>query len=373
MLNKLKISAFCNDLEKLKKETYESISYDDFLHLKKIEKRGRICSFLGLATAWIIPNPITAFLISFGHFTRWLLAHHILHKGYNKVPNIPKSYTSKVFARGKNRFKDWFDWLHPDAWDYEHNILHHYHTCEEADPDLVERHLNFCRSLKIPKFLKYIIIFFISITWKYTYYAPNTLSVLDPVRMKKIKHEHIAYITIKNLLDFTNKHVRKLWLSCYIPYFLFNFVLIPFLFFPLGMQAVYFVFINKIIAECFTNFHAFLVIGPNHAGDDVHRFNFHFNDKQEFYITQILGSVNYHCGNDFIDHSQIWLNYQIEHHLFPDLPMSKYQEVQPKVKALCEKHDIPYIQESIFVRFRKMLQICVGSRSMPQLMELKVS
>jgi fatty acid desaturase len=29
----------------------------------------------------------------------------------------------------------------PEAWRYEHNVLHHYHTNEVADPDLVEQNL----------------------------------------------------------------------------------------------------------------------------------------------------------------------------------------------------------------------------------------
>jgi len=34
------------------------------------------------------------------------------------------------------------------------------------------------------------------------------------------------------------------------------------------------------------------------------------------------------------------------------------------VKALCEKHNIPYIQESVFTRLRKTLDIMVGKTSM---------
>ncbi len=33
---------------------------------------------------------------------------------------------SQRFAQGKRRFIDWFDWILPEAWNYEHNILHHY-------------------------------------------------------------------------------------------------------------------------------------------------------------------------------------------------------------------------------------------------------
>ena len=113
--------------------------------------------------------------------------------------------------------------------------------------------------------------------------------------------------------------------------------------------------------------HSFLVIGPNHTAEDLYRYDFHYENKDQFYVTQIMGSANYNCGDEFTDYMSIWLNYQIEHHLFPDLPMSKYREIQPKVKALCAKYKIPYRQESIFKRFGKMLDVTVGKAKMPEL------
>jgi fatty acid desaturase len=80
-----------------------------------------------------------------------------------------------------------------------------------------------------------------------------------------------------------------------------------------------------------------------------------------------MGSANYHCGGEFTDYMSCWLNYQIEHHLFPDLPMRQYSRIQPEVKALCEKHGIPYRQESVFRRFGRLLDVAVGKTSMRQL------
>ena len=71
----------------------------------------------------------------------------------------------------------------------------------------------------------------------------------------------------------------------------------------------------------------------------------------------------YRCGSDFVDYLSLWLNYQIEHHIFPDLPMSKYREIQPVVKSLCERHGIPYRQESVFRRFGRMADVVVGRTS----------
>ena len=128
------VAGFCAAIDRLKAETHASIGPADFAHLRRIERYGRVATVMGYATAWVIPNPLSAFLLSLGQFTRWLLAHHILHRGYDRVPGIPRRYTSQVFARGWRRYIDWFDWLLPDAWDYEHNILHHYHTGEDGDP-----------------------------------------------------------------------------------------------------------------------------------------------------------------------------------------------------------------------------------------------
>ncbi len=36
------------------------------------------------------------------------------------------------------------------------------------------------------------------------------------------------------------------------------------------------------------------------------------------------------------------LSYQIEHHLFPDLPSNRYREIAARVRALCDKYDLPY-------------------------------
>ena len=107
------VAGFCAAIDRLKTEAHANIGPADLAHLRRIEGYGRVATLLGYATAWIIPNPLSAFLLSLGQFTRWLLAHHILHRGYDRVPDVPRRYTSQVFARGWRRYIDWFDWLLP--------------------------------------------------------------------------------------------------------------------------------------------------------------------------------------------------------------------------------------------------------------------
>jgi fatty acid desaturase len=157
---------------------------------------------------------------------------------------------------------------------------------------------------------------------------------------------------------------KALWFESVVPYTCFRFMLLPLLFLPLGLFAVMNVLLNSIFAEALTNLHSFLVITPNHAGDDVMMFEEKGKGRGEFYLRQILGSVNYRTGADVNDFLHGWLNYQIEHHLWPDLPLSQYQYVQPKVVAVCKKHGIPYRQQSVFKRLAKTVDIMVGRTSM---------
>jgi hypothetical protein len=103
-------------LRALRTEIDASLTEADADHLRKIERWGRACTAVGLATAWMGPNPVSAVGLALGRSTRWALMHHCGHRGYDKVPNAPKRYHSKVFARGWRRLVDWPDWMIPAAW-----------------------------------------------------------------------------------------------------------------------------------------------------------------------------------------------------------------------------------------------------------------
>src|SRR5205085_8472248 len=58
-------------------------------------------------------------------------------------------------------------------------------------------------------------------------------------------------------------------------------------------------------------------------------------------LRQLLGSANF-TGNRLMHIMSGSLGYQIEHHLFPDLPSNRYPEIAERVTALCEKYELPY-------------------------------
>lgn len=354
--------AFARELDALLTRTRAELGTDDLTHLARIERWGRVCTVLGYGTAWIAPNPASMFLISQGRLTRWaMVAHHVMHRGYDRVPDAPEARTSRGFARGKRRFVDWFDWIDPEAWAHEHNKLHHYRLNEVADPDLVEHNLAWLREADLPLPVRYAIVAFFASTWKFSYYAPNTLRELMLERGRRAGGgQEPEPITLSGMFA-----EPELWTRCFLPYAAAQFGVVPLLFAPLGPLAVANVLANSVGAEALTNLHAFLVITTNHAGEDLKAWDAPITGgKGEFYYRQVTGSANFATGGDVVDFLHGFLNYQIEHHVFPDLSMLAYQRIQPEMKAICERHGVRYVQESVWTRLRKTLDIMVGRTSM---------
>ncbi|MEN8147341.1 MAG: fatty acid desaturase [Campylobacterota bacterium] len=356
------------------KETIGAPNEEDFEHLLMLERWGRNATYVGFAIVlalgvssfmgYYLPTAgywffaiIAAVFIGLANTSRWAnVTHPILHGAYDKVPDVPFRYTKAGYARGARRYVDWLDWIKPEAWEYEHNIMHHYHLGEDDDPDNVENNTQWLHAMKIPVFLKYIGVVILAAMWKISYYAPNTLKILENKERRKKKQPELDSYQ----WDIFSDNGFLLWKDFILPYGIVKFILIPLLFLPLGSEAFVTAFIIMLMAEVVANLHSFLVIVPNHSADDIYRFNEPHKSQGEFYLRQIMGSVNYCTGSDLIDAAQGFLNYQVEHHLFPNLPLSQYQKMQPIVKELCTKYNIEYRQENVFKRVMMTADLMVG-------------
>lgn len=115
-----------------------------------------------------------------------------------------------------------------------------------------------------------------------------------------------------------------------------------------------------------SNINSFMVVVCNHSGSDLWLYTSSCRPyTAEWFLRSIHSSANFPCGDDFTDLNHGWLNYQIEHHMFPDLSPLQYRKIQPLVKEICKKYGIPYIQDTCFKRFWSLLEIGTGMASMP--------
>ncbi|MEA2426298.1 MAG: NADPH-dependent stearoyl-CoA 9-desaturase, partial [Thermoleophilaceae bacterium] len=59
------------------------------------------------------------------------------------------------------------------------------------------------------------------------------------------------------------------------------------------------------------------------------------------YVRQLLGACNIEGGPMFHLMSGN-LGYQVEHHLYPDMPSTRYAEIAPAVRDICLRYELPY-------------------------------
>ncbi len=100
----------------------------------------------------------------------------------------------------------------------------------------------------------------------------------------------------------------------------------------------------NVAANLLRNVWAYMVICCGHFADGAEKFNpaaLEGETKPEWYLRQMLGTANFRAGPvmAFLSGN---LCYQIEHHLYPDLPSNRYAQIATRVQALCEKYDLPY-------------------------------
>tara|TARA_B110000037_G_scaffold21289_2_gene23378 strand:- start:10856 stop:12025 length:1170 start_codon:yes stop_codon:yes gene_type:complete len=369
------------DIENVRSELEKIPKKESSNHFWMIYNSSHFFYWMGLITLPLNPYFVFSwFFLSLGIFARWtMIGHHVCHGGYdnNKYVNFHrKTFGIKTIYR---RIVDWFDWWLVEAWNIEHNNLHHYYLGEEKDPDLLEENLMFFRKSNIPFYIKRLFIILVACFWKWVYYAPNTYKYycLNKLRLNNKseydivqKQGYYRYFTVMTWVTDYRPWMNGLLKNVLLPYCFVMFMLVPSLFVCTGYLLNYDIslsniYCNLLLAEITTNIYSFIIIVPNHSGDDLYRFDTHVKPKSgEFYLRQIISSTNYSAGNDIIDFLHGWLNYQIEHHIFPDLSMLQYRHAMPLIKKVCLKHSIPYVQQNVFLRLLKTVDIIIGKTSM---------
>lgn len=82
---------------------------------------------------------------------------------------------------------------------------------------------------------------------------------------------------------------------------------------------------------------------PNHKGMPI----LPHDSKVDFLRRQVLTSRNI-TGGWFVNSFMGGLNYQVEHHLFPNMPRPNLKRAQVIAKEYCQQHGIDYTETTIF-------------------------
>ena len=347
--------AFSADMSRLSRQIGKDVGPADIAHLHRIEWAGRACTLLGFATAWIAPNPVSAFLIAQGMIARFFIGHHIGHGAYDAVPGAPARYRSARFARGWRRYADWLDWWNHDDWLYTHNQLHHRHTQAPLDADIMDSHL----FTGLSKPVRFLMLLLFTATWKFSYYTPRMRREFAMLKAG-VKREKPYDFVVGDLIDLGDPVVRTLWLRDYLPYIFVRFVLPSALLLPFSSWAAWSLLANLILAELIHNIQTFVCIRPSHCAADIPMFHEAHGGRGEFFLQSIVGTVNYRWPGGFGSFLHGWTNYQVEHHLWPSATLLQYSKARPQVRAICAQHGVPYREEPVLRRYAKTARLFMG-------------
>ena len=255
--------AFFRDLDALSSEVEADRQARDVDHARRIEWAGRIASLIGFAAAPLgsIQSPCS--VSRSARALHWIIiAHHVLHRGFDAYPATPARFRSARFARGWRRWIDWCDWIPVKAWQKEHNAMHHFRLGEAFDPD-VQTNLAWLSTMRCPCTVKYLVVMLIAMIWKWGYYGPNVVQVARRTGRSPTPYAPLSPATWNPL----HPVGRRVWLESWGPHFLVRFVAMPSLFaLTFGSTAGVAALLNLIAAELITSLHAFFDDRPEPRG-----------------------------------------------------------------------------------------------------------
>jgi linoleoyl-CoA desaturase len=169
---------------------------------------------------------------------------------------------------------------------------------------------------------------------------------LQHLELRKIWKPDTRAATVVRLREFSTKSARQI-VKDYLAYPAVT-ALSPYAGFAstVGADAL-----ANVIRNLWTN----AVIFCGHFPDGAEKFtptDLAGESKGHWYLRQMLGSANIDAGPvlGFLTGN---LSYQIEHHLYPDLPSSRLAEISVRVREVCDKYDLPYTSGPLLVQYGK--------------------
>ena len=102
-----------------------------------------------------------------------------------------------------------------------------------------------------------------------------------------------------------------------------------------------------VAANLIRNVWSYAIIFCGHFPDQTYTFTQEETENESrgaWYVRQLTGAANIDGGRvgPLFHVISGNLGYQVEHHLFPDMPSTRYGEIAPKVREICQRYGLPY-------------------------------
>lgn len=113
---------------------------------------------------------------------------------------------------------------------------------------------------------------------------------------------------------------------------------------------------GALVANLARNVWVHTVVFMGHLPEPAETFTeeqFETETRGDWYVRQLVGSCNLE-GTPAFHFLTGNLSHQIEHHLFPDLPSSRYASLAPRVREICARYGLPYHSGRLGPQYRSV-------------------
>ena len=349
------IESFGEELDAIRQRVLADRGERDANYIRKVirAQRGLEVAGRGLLWAGVFPPAWvagTAALSLSKILDNMEIGHNVMHGQYDWM-NDP-ALSGKQF--------EWDNACPADQWRHSHNYMHHTHTnIVGKDRDIGYGVLRMSEDqqwrpyyLGNPVYATLLALFF------------QYGVALHDLEVERLATGEIKLAEKRKLLGGIWQKVRRQTLKDYV---LFPALSGPFFLFPLAGNAT---------ANLVRNVWSFTIIFCGHFPEGTQEFTEEETENEsrgEWYYRQLLGSANLSGSKPFHILSGN-LSFQIEHHLFPDLPANRYAEISIEVREICERYGIPYNVGPLGKQFgsvvRKICRLALPDRKRGQGAEL---
>ena len=317
------VEAFGKELDAIRERVVADLGERDLTYIRNVIKAQRGLEAGGRALLWagVLPPAWlagTAMLAVSKILDNMEIGHNVMHGQYD--------WTGDPALASRNF--EWDSACPSDQWRHSHNYMHHTYTnIVGMDRDVGYGILRMSEDQKwVPYYYgNPVYAFVLMVFFQYGV-------ALHELETERIRSGEISIADKRDTIRGIWRKVKRQTLKDYVA-------------FPLlaGPFAPW-VFTGNLTANLIRNVWSYAIIFCGHFPEGTQEFSKEETENESrgmWYFRQVLGSANLTGGKLFHVMSGN-LSFQIEHHLFPDLPAFRHDEISKEVQEICERYGVPY-------------------------------
>ena len=337
--------AFGAELDAIRERQLADLGERDANYIRQIIKWQRGLEFGGRVLLFLPPAwPVGTVMLGLSKILDNMeIGHNVMHGQYD--------WMGDPALRGQNF--EWDSACPSNQWRHSHNYMHHTYTnIVDLDRDIGYGILRMSEDQKWhPYYLgNPVYAFLLMVFFQYGV-------ALHELETERIRAGEIKLRDKKEMLTEMWAKVKKQTVKDYVAF--------PLLAGPFAP----FVFAGNMTANLMRNVWSYAIIFCGHFPEGTHEFTVEETKSEtrgQWYYRQLLGSANLSGGKWFHIFSGN-LSFQIEHHLFPDIPAHRYAEISGEVREICQRYGLPYnsgpLPKQFFSVVKKIWRLALPNRT----------